>query len=131
MKKTGVINTALSRVISDMGHTDKLAIGDAGMPVPAGTEKIDLAVSKNLPSFIQVLKNVLLEVEVQEIILADEIRIENPDQLDAIKAIFPDTPTTFIPHEEMKKDLTKTKAFVRTGEMSSYSNIILVSGVTF
>lgn len=131
MKKTGVINTALSSVISDMGHTDQLAIGDAGMPVPDATPKIDLAVSANLPSFISVLKNVLLEMEVQEIILANEIQTWNPRQLTAIQQIFPDTLTTFIPHEEMKKDLANTKAFVRTGEMTPYSNIILVSGVTF
>jgi len=34
MKKTKVINSNLSRVISQMGHFDKLAIGDAGTPVP-------------------------------------------------------------------------------------------------
>lgn len=131
MKKTQVINSHLSRVISNMGHMDQLAIGDAGMPVPSQTEKIDLALSKNLPSFIDVLKNVLNELEVQEIILAEEIKTVNPDQLSAVQALFPDTKTTFIPHEEMKKELTDTKAFVRTGEMTAYSNIILVSGVTF
>lgn len=131
MKKTTVINSDLSRVISDMGHFDTLAIGDAGMPVPVGTEKIDLAVSKNLPSFISVLENVLSELQVQEIILADEIRTVNPKQLSAVEALLPDTKISFIPHEQMKKDLSKAKAFVRTGEMSSFSNIILVSGVTF
>lgn len=131
MKKTTVINSDLSRAISDMGHFDTLAIGDAGMPVPVGTEKIDLAVSKNLPSFISVLENVLSELQVQEIILADEIRTVNPKQLSAVEALLPDTKISFIPHERMKKDLSKAKAFVRTGEMSSFSNIILVSGVTF
>lgn len=38
MKKTKVINSDMSRVIAQMGHFDKLAIGDAGMPVPAGTQ---------------------------------------------------------------------------------------------
>lgn len=52
MKKGTVINTQLSEVIADMGHFDLLGIGDAGMPVPENTWKIDLAVSKNLPSFI-------------------------------------------------------------------------------
>ncbi|BAP85021.1 D-ribose pyranase [Paucilactobacillus hokkaidonensis JCM 18461] len=131
MKKTTVINSDLSRVISQMGHFDTLAIGDAGMPVPAETEKIDLAVTKNIPSFMDVLKNVLSELEVQEIILADEIRTVNPQQLTAIQTLIPDIKISFIPHEQMKKDLSTAKAFVRTGEMSSYSNIILVSGVTF
>lgn len=131
MKKTTVINSDLSRVISNMGHMDWLSIGDAGMPAPAGTEKIDLAVTKQLPSFIDVLKNVLAELEVQHIYLAEEIKTVNPEQLTAIKQLLPDTPITFVPHSELKKDLSKTHAFVRTGEMTAYSNIILESGVTF
>ena len=65
MKKGKVINSDISRVIAQMGHFDKLSIGDAGMPVPFGTEKIDLAVSNGLPSFLSVLENVLEELEVQ------------------------------------------------------------------
>ena len=47
MKKTQVINSDISRVISQMGHFDTLSIGDAGMPVPRETEKIDLADRKS------------------------------------------------------------------------------------
>lgn len=45
---------------------DWLSIGDAGMPVPMDTKKIDLALTKQLPSFIDVLKNILAELEVQK-----------------------------------------------------------------
>lgn len=131
MKKTTVINSDLSRVIAQMGHFDTLAIGDAGMPVPKGTEKIDLAVSKNLPSFIDVLSNVLSELQVQRIFLAEEMKTQNPKQLTAVKQLLPDVEIKFIPHEQMKADLSKAHAFVRTGEMTPYSNIILESGVTF
>ena len=62
MKKTQVINSDISRVISQMGHFDTLSIGDAGMPVPRETEKIDLAVSNGIPSFLQVLDNVFSSV---------------------------------------------------------------------
>ena len=53
------MNSNISRVIADMGHMDWLGVGDAGTPVPAGTEKIDLSVRPGLPSFIDVLKEVL------------------------------------------------------------------------
>ncbi|MDN6111897.1 MAG: D-ribose pyranase, partial [Tetragenococcus halophilus] len=46
MKKTKVINSNLSRVIAQMGHFDKLAIGDAGTHVPDETDKIDLDVTQ-------------------------------------------------------------------------------------
>lgn len=130
MKKGTVINTQLSQVIADMGHFDLLGIGDAGMPVPEDAWKIDLAVSKNLPSFIDVLKNVLSELQVQKVYLAEEIKTENPEQLKQIQELI-DVPIAFMPHDQMKQDLSKTKAFVRTGEMTPYSNILLESGVTF
>lgn len=130
MKKGTVINTQLSQVIADMGHFDLLGIGDAGMPVPEDTWKIDLAVSKNLPSFIDVLKNVLSELQVQKVYLAEEIKTENPEQLKQIQELI-GVPIAFMPHDQMKQDLSKTKAFVRTGEMTPYSNILLESGVTF
>ncbi len=103
MKKGKVINSDISRVIAQMGHFDKLSIGDAGMPVPFDTEKIDLAVSNGLPSFLSVLENVLEELEVQSIELAEEIKTMNPEILEKIKLLLPDTPISFIPHEEMKK----------------------------
>lgn len=131
MKKTKVINSDISRVIAQMGHFDKLSIGDAGMPVPAGTEKIDLAVDNGIPSFTQVLLNVLEELEVQRIYLAEEIKTENPKMLESIQEIMPNVPVTFIPHSEMKQDLNNCHAFIRTGEMTPYSNIILESGVVF
>ena len=130
MKKGTVINTQLSQVIADMGHFDLLGIGDAGMLVPEDTWKIDLAVSKNLPSFIDVLKNVLSELQVQKVYLAEEIKTENPEQLKQIQQLI-DVPIAFIPHDQMKQDLSTTKAFVRTGEMTPYSNILLESGVVF
>ena len=131
MKKTKVINSDMSRVIPHMGQFDKLAIGDAGMPVPAGTEKIDLAVTQGIPSFMDVLNNVLEELEVQRIFLAEEIKTQNPTMLENIKKRLPDIPIVFIPHDEMKKDLSDCKAFIRTGEMTPYSNIMLESGVVF
>ena len=131
MKKSTVINTHLSSVIAGMGHMDWLSVGDAGMPVPAGTEKIDLALTKNLPCFIAVLENILSELEVQKIYLADEIKTENPTQLQAIQDLLPEIDIEYVPHAQLKQDLAKTHAFIRTGEMTPFSNIILESGVTF
>lgn len=110
---------------------DWLSIGDAGMPVPAGTKQIDLALDKQTPSFMQVLENVLQELKVQKIYLADEIKDQNPTQLENIKQALPDVEIEFMPHTDLKKSLAKTHAFIRTGEMTPYSNIILESGVTF
>lgn len=131
MKKSTVINSDISRVIAQMGHFDLLSIGDAGMPVPMTTEKIDLAVTKGVPSFIDVLENVLTELEVQKIYLAEEIKTYNPNMLSKIQKLTPEVEIAFIPHSQMKQDLNRCHAFIRTGEMTPYANILLESGVVF
>ena len=57
MKKTGILNSEVASVVAGMGHMDWLSIGDAGMPVPADTKKIDLCVDKELPQGAQGSKN--------------------------------------------------------------------------
>ena len=131
MKKTGILNSEVASVVAGMGHMDWLSIGDAGMPVPADTKKIDLCVDKELPSSMDALQNALKELKVLKIYLADEIKDQNPQQLENIKAALPDVEIAFMPHSDLKKSLSKTHAFIRTGEMTPYSNIILETGVTF
>ena len=36
MKKQGILNSDISRVLSYMGHTDCIAVGDCGLPIPDG-----------------------------------------------------------------------------------------------
>ena len=53
------INPQLSRIISETGHTDLLVVTDAGLPIPAGSERVDLAVPPGRPGFFDVLDTVL------------------------------------------------------------------------
>ena len=131
MKKTAVLNSHISSAISTLGHYDLLTINDAGMPIPNDDKRIDLAVTKSLPCFIDVLETVLTEMEIQKIYLAEEIKTENPDMLAAIETRLPETPISFIPHTEMKQELNNCHAFIRTGEMTPYANILLESNVVF
>ena len=131
MRKTQLLNSNISSVISKMGHTDSLAIGDCGLPIPSTVERIDLAIIKNLPTFMDTLKAVLLELEVEEIILATETQKVSPNLFKEIQAQFKDVKLTFIAHEELKKELSNCKAVIRTGEQTPYANIILKSGVVF
>jgi D-ribose pyranase len=139
MKKGTLLNSEISYVISKMGHTNTLTIGDCGLPVPDGVQRIDLAVTKGLPEFMPVLKAVLEELSVEKIILAEEIRDKSPDIHKNILEIINLTEkeenkkidVEYVPHEEFKKTTKSSKAVIRTGEYKPFANIILVSGVTF
>ena len=129
MKKTKMINSELSYVIIQMGHTDSLTIGDCGLPIPPETKRIDLALTHNVPTFIQTLDVVLEELCVEEAIIASEIKEKNPEVYEAIKKRVSNLQE--VSHEEFKVLTKDSKAVVRTGECSPYANIILKSGVVF
>lgn len=132
MRKTVLLNSNISSVISRMGHTDMLTVGDCGLPIPDGVERIDLALKKGVPAFLDVLDTILEELCVERIILAEEIKTASPEMCDAILARFgEDVQVEYVPHAQFKQQSAQTKAVVRTGECTPYANVILCSGVTF
>ncbi len=131
MKKGALLNAALSETIARMGHTDMLVIGDAGLPIPSGPRRIDLALTQGVPGFLDTLRAVLSEMQVQSIIVAAETIESSPHILEGIKQLLPDVPVEFIPHEAFKVRTCDSIAMVRTGEFTPYANVILVAGVVF
>ena len=73
MKKTPLLHAELSGLIARMGHGDMLVIGDAGLPIPEGPVRIDLAVTANLPRFMDVVNAVLGELCVESAVIAQEL----------------------------------------------------------
>jgi len=131
MKKNGILNPQLNRVISEMGHRDMLIIADAGLPIPKEVERVDLTLKNGIPSFTEVLRAVLFELEVEEAYVAKEIKEKNSQTLNLVSSLMGMREVKFITHEELKELSKQARAIVRTGECSPYANIILISGVTF
>ena len=133
MKKNGILNSEISRVLSYMGHTDCIAIGDCGLPIPDETERIDLALAFGIPTFMQTLEIVAKDMKIEKIILAEEIKEKNPDILRDIENLFSNCniETEFVGHSQLKEKTKDCKAVIRTGETTPYANIILQSGCIF
>lgn len=131
MKKTPLLNAALSHAIARMGHGDLLVIGDAGLPIPPGVRCIDLAVTRGVPAFGDVLRAVLGELLVERAVVAAELA-RHPAGLRAqIAALLPDIGIEDLPHAQLKVLTQQAAAIVRTGEFTPYANIVLIAGVTF
>ena len=64
-----------------MGHTDRICIGDCGLPIPDEAERIDLALKFGQPRFMEVLRGVGADMKIEKIVLAEEIKENNPDIL--------------------------------------------------
>jgi D-ribose pyranase len=131
MKKIGTINQPLSTVIAGMGHGDMLVIGDCGLPVPAGVQRIDLALTAGIPGFLQTLAVVQQELLVESAVIAEEMKSVSPALYDKLLPMLGKVPVKQIGHEQFKEITKRAAAVVRTGECTSYANIILVAGVDF
>ena len=131
MKRTTLLHAELSDVIARLGHGDLLVIGDAGLPIPDGPRRIDLAVSANVPRFQDVLAAVLAEMQVEDAVIAEEIVAANPAVHGELRRQLGATAVATVSHEELKAATRGARAIVRTGEFSPYANVILRAGVVF
>ena len=133
MKRAGILNSDISRVLSYLGHTDCIAIGDCGLPIPDEVERIDLALAFGEPTFLRTLEIVAADMKIEKIVLAEEIKTQNPNVLKQVEALFSglSVETEFVPHTELKEQTHDCKAVIRTGEITPYANIILQAGCIF
>ena len=94
MKKAGILNSDISRVLSYLGHTD---------------------------------------MKIEKIVLAEEIKAQNPAVLTQIKKLFEgqNIEVAYVSHTELKTQTHDCKAVIRTGETTPYANIILQAGCIF
>ncbi len=129
MKKAKLLNSEVSHLIARLGHTQMITIADSGLPIDKDVDRIDLALTYNIPKFLDVLDVVLEELQVEHVILAQEIKEANADIHNALKERFKSI--TYVSHEQFKEKTKSSEAIIRTGEITPFANIILCSGVVF
>ena len=133
MKKQGLLNSEISRVLSYLGHTDCICVGDCGLPIPDEVERIDLALAFGEPTFMRTLEVVAQDMKIEKIVLAEEIKTQNPKVLSEIEALFAgqSVEVEFVTHVQLKEQTHDCKCVIRTGETTPYANIILQAGCIF
>jgi len=139
MKKTTLLNAPISNVVAQLGHGNSICIGDAGLPVPAGLEKIDLAVSAGVPGLLDVFYAITDEMFVERILVAQELQDQQPQLmakvLENISLLEASQSNTIVidtlAHEHFKLAMKHCNAMVRTGECTPFANIIVYAGVNF
>ena len=104
-------------------------VTDAGFAIPKGLEVIDLSLKENVPTVMDVLNELKKYYSVEAMFMSEETRQVNPSHYKAVSTVWGDNiPVTEIPHAEMKEKSKGVKAVIRTGDFTSYGNVILVSG---
>ncbi|PSJ47319.1 D-ribose pyranase [Zobellella endophytica] len=139
MKKTTLLNSHLSALVASLGHTDEITLADAGLPIPAGVERIDLAVCPGLPGLEDTLAALLTELQLDAVLLAEKIESTSPELhrrlleqvAGAAETQGREIAVSYVTHEQFKRRNGHSRAVVRTGECTPYANIILRAGVPF
>lgn len=135
MKRTRLLNSELSYAIARIGHTASITLCDAGLPIPVHVRRIDLAIESGYPSFIKTLDAMLSEMQIEEVVVADEMRQQNSSIYQELVEVFRrhkmEPLITEVPHEQFKLLTQDSEVVVRTGECTPYANVILKSGVVF
>jgi len=128
----GTLNAQLSRVFSELGHTDEIVVTDAGLPIPPGVERVDLAVRAGLPSFLQLLDVTLEEVAVEAAVAPTEVATHSPQLLAALRERLSaiGVELELVPHVEFRRT-EGARAAVRSGEFTPYANVLLRAGVVY
>ena len=131
MRKSGILNQAILNATGSLGHTDRIVVSDAGLPIPLGVNRIDLTVVRGIPRLLDVLKPLLAEIHVEKVILAEEMQAASPEFLAQVRELTGKIPVEFVPHTEFKRQTHDAKAIIRTGEFTRFGNVMLQSGVDF
>lgn len=131
MKKHGILNSHISKILSDLGHTDYIVVADIGLPIPGGVPKIDLALTYGIPGFQQVVDLIADDMVIEKVILAEEIRADNTSQAKYLENKFSSSQIEWCTHEKFKELTRHAKVVIRTGEATPYANCILQAGVHF
>ncbi|MEW6698260.1 MAG: D-ribose pyranase [Bacillota bacterium] len=130
MKKQGILHRELAALVASLGHGDAVVVADSGLPVPAGIPCIDLAITKGVPGFLEVLDAILTEMVVERAAIAKELEPNN-QLLEEIAGRLSTAEIQVVSHDNLKTLSGKARAVIRTGEWTPYANVILYAGVAF
>lgn len=123
----GILNSQIASLVARSGHMDEIIVCDAGFPIPLEVETIDLALSTDHPTVLEVLSELVKYFAVEKVVMANETKDHSPSQFQKISTLL-NVPVEFMPHTEFKQHSHKVKGIIRTGDFTAYSNVLLVSG---
>ena len=131
MIQTGILNPHVLDLIARVRHTNTLVISDWAFPFWPEIETVDISLTHNIPTVLDVLDLLKQNYKIGKIWQAEEFLATNTE--DKIKAFdtsfaeIPDVQVTRLGHNDLKKMVPQAIGLIRTGDATPYGNIILES----
>lgn len=130
MRSGRIIHPELARALAQLGHTDVVLVTDAGFPIPAGANRIDLGFYRGLPDVLDILRVLRQEIFVEEVRFAPELKSHHPSCYAAVQQIYTGAGAPFIAatHEELIEVWAlKAKVVIRSGSFEPWANFALTA----
>jgi D-ribose pyranase len=129
MLNTKILNPHLLSLLARVRHTNTLVIADRGFPFWPQLETMDISLTDDIPTVLQVLAAIRQDFHAVQAYMAREFLRENtPATRARFAKALSGIPTTHEPHVQFKKRVPGAIGLIRTGDTVQYANMILVSG---
>lgn len=129
MLNTKILNPHLLSLLARVRHTNSVVIADRGFPFWPQIETVDVSVTDDVPTVLQVLAAIRSDFHAVQAYMAAEFLDQNTE---ATRARFAEglkgVPVTHEPHVDFKKRVPGAIGLIRTGDTVQYANLILISG---
>src|SRR5882672_4495037 len=124
-----ILNPDLLSLLAEVRHTNSVVIADRGFPFWSQIETIDISLTDNIPTVLQVLAAIRPEFSAVQAYMAQEFLKHNrPAVRNAFSKALSGIPVAHEPHADFKKRVPGAVGLIRTGDTIQYANLILVSG---
>jgi len=129
MLKTRIVNPAVLSLLARVRHTNTLVIADRDFPYWPRIETVDLSLTDNVPTVLQVLAALRPDFRIRQAYMAREFKRANDTNTRMRFAqALAGLAVRFEPHVNLKLRVLNAIGLIRTGDAIPYANIVLVSG---
>ncbi|MEO5715746.1 MAG: RbsD/FucU family protein [Luteolibacter sp.] len=128
MLKSGILNPHVLDLIARVRHTNTLVISDWAFPFWPEIETVDISLTHNIPTVLDVLDLLTPVFQIGRIWQAEEfVSTNSKDMVGRYAKSFGEIPLTREAHIDFKKRVPKAIGLIRTGDATPYGNLILES----
>ncbi len=130
MQPGKILHPQIAEALASLGHGDIVLVTDAGAPIPATAQRIDLAFCAGSVDLLKILSVLRKEIFIENVIFADEVPESNPVLLAKVTTIFTGSGADFtlIPHAKLVSDIySKARVIIRSGSLMPWGNFGLVA----
>ena len=128
MLQTGILNPHVLDLIARVRHTNTLVISDWAFPYWPEIETVDISLTHNIPTVLDVLDLLTPIFKIGRIWQAEEFVATNSNEMvERFAKSFGRIPLTREAHLDFKKRVPHAIGLIRTGDATPYGNLIIES----